>query len=112
MSDEIHYKIFKLLEAQPDLSQRQLSKELGVSLGKANYCVKAMLDKGWIKANNFKNSQNKIAYVYLLTPQGLERKARLTLRFLKRRMEEFEQLKRDIEQLRREADALKNGGSE
>jgi EPS-associated MarR family transcriptional regulator len=79
VTDELHYRVFKLLEAQPDLSQRQLSKELGVSLGKANYCLKAMLDKGWIKANNFKNSQHKIAYIYLLTPKGLERKVKAYL---------------------------------
>ena len=74
--------------------------------------LKALIEKGLVKANNFKNSQNKIAYVYLLTPQGLERKAKLTLRFLKRKIEEFEQVKLEIEQLRREADALNGTGSE
>lgn len=106
VTDEIHYKILKLLESQPDMSQRELSRELGVSLGKANYCIKAMLDRGWVKARNFKNSRNKIAYAYLLTPQGVEKKAKMTARFLKRKIQEFEQLKRDIEQLKKEVAAL------
>jgi EPS-associated MarR family transcriptional regulator len=102
VTEEIHYKILKLLESRPEISQRQLSKELGVSLGKANYCLKAMLDRGWIKARNFKNSQNKIAYAYLLTPAGVEKRAKMTARFLKRKMQEYEQLKHDIEQLQKE----------
>jgi len=106
VTDETHYKILKLLESQPDMSQRELSRELGVSLGKANYCIKAMLDRGWVKARNFKNSRNKIAYAYLLTPQGVEKKAKMTARFLKRKIQEFEQLKRDIEQLKKEVAAL------
>jgi EPS-associated MarR family transcriptional regulator len=107
VTDDIHYNVLKILEANPAISQRQLSKELGVSLGKANYCIKAMVGKGWIKASNFKNSQNKIAYAYLLTPKGIERKAKITVRFLKRKMEEFEAVKRDIEQLQREVDLLR-----
>ncbi len=78
--------------------------ELGVSLGKTNYCLKAMLDKGWIKARNFKNSRNKIAYIYLLTPKGIERKAKVAVRFLKRKLEEYETLEREIEQLRKEVE--------
>jgi len=84
------------------MTQRELARELGISLGKANYCVKAMLEKGWIKANNFKNSHNKIAYAYLLTPAGFEKRAKMTVRFLKRKMAEFESLKREIEQLQQE----------
>ena len=98
----MHYKILRLLESRPDISQRQVSSELGVSLGKANYCIKAMLDKGWIKAGNFKNSQNKIAYAYLLTPEGIERKAKIAVRFLNRKMQEYEEIKREIDQLRRD----------
>jgi EPS-associated MarR family transcriptional regulator len=105
VTDEIHYKILKLLESQPDISQRQISRELGVSLGKANYCIKAMLERGWIKAKNFKNSRNKIAYAYLLTPEGVEKRAKMTARFLKRKIQEYEQLKRDIDQLRKEVAA-------
>jgi EPS-associated MarR family transcriptional regulator len=115
LSDELHYRILRLLEAQPDLSQRQLAKELGVSLGKTNYCVQALLRKGWIKAENFKNSHNKIGYAYLLTPEGIERKAKIAVRFLKRKTAEFEAIKREIEQLRQEVaelhtpDALQSG---
>ena len=101
-ADEIHFRVLKLLEARPEMTQRELARELGISLGKANYCVKAMLEKGWIKANNFKNSHNKIAYAYLRTPAGFEKRAKMTVRFLKRKMAECESLKREIEQLQQE----------
>ena len=71
MNEEISYKLFKLIEEDPDISQRELAKEMGISLGKTNYCLKALIDKGWLKARNFKNSNNKIAYAYVLTPKGL-----------------------------------------
>lgn len=106
MSDEIHYRILRLLVQRPDISQRQLSRELGVSLGKTNYCLQALLRKGWIKAENFKNSRNKIAYTYLLTPEGIDRKARIAVRFLKRKTAEFEAIQQEIEQLRREVAEL------
>jgi EPS-associated MarR family transcriptional regulator len=102
LNDETHYRILRLLEARPEISQRQLANELGISLGKANYCVKALLAKGWIKAENFRNSRNKLAYSYLLTPEGIERKAKIAVRFLKRKTAEFEQIKQEIEQLRQE----------
>ena len=106
MTDEINYRILKLLESKPDISQRELATDLGVSLGKANYCMKAMLDKGWIKAKNFKNSCNKIAYTYLLTPKGIENRAKLTIRFLKRKMKEYDVLKYEIERLQQEVSSL------
>jgi EPS-associated MarR family transcriptional regulator len=106
LSDEIHYRILGLLAQRPDISQRQLSRELGVSLGKTNYCLQALLQKGWIKVENFKNSRNKIAYTYLLTPEGIDRKARIAVRFLKRKTAEFEAIKQEIEQLRREVAEL------
>ena len=99
---EIQYKILKILEQNPDISQRELARELGVSLGKANYCLRALTDKGWIKINNFRNSQNKLAYAYLLTPQGMKQKAEITLHFLQRKMTEFEAIKQEIEELQRE----------
>ena len=83
MSEELNYKVIKLIEQDAEISQRELSKELGVSLGKVNYCLRALIDKGWVKAKNFKNSQNKLAYRYLLTPHGVQEKAALTTRFLK-----------------------------
>ena len=107
-ADEVHLKLLKLLQANPDMSQRELSRELGVSLGKANYCLKALLDKGWIKINNFRNNPRKLAYAYLLTPSGIEAKAALTSRFLKRKMHEYAALKQEIEELTREAQASDN----
>ena len=101
-SQETHLKVLRQLEENPDLTQRELATALGISLGKANYCLKALVEKGWIKANNFKNSRNKAAYVYLLTPNGLEEKARITVRFLKQRIRDYEQIKREIEELEQE----------
>ena len=102
MPEEIHYKVIKLIEADPEIYQRQLSQELGVSLGKVNYCLKALVDKGWVKAKNFKNSQNKLAYRYILTPHGLQQKATITRNFLSRKLAEYEQLQLEIESLRNE----------
>lgn len=104
LHDEIHYRIFKLIEAQPDISQRQLAKALGVSLGKTNYCLRALIDKGQVKARNFRRNQSKKTYVYLLTPKGIEEKAQLTAHFLRRKMAEYEHLKYEIEQLKHEVD--------
>ena len=103
MTDEMHYKLMQLLEANPRISQRDVARELGISLGKVNYCVQALVCKGWIKAARFKNSQNKAAYIYLLTPHGLEEKAKLTVRFLQIKMREYETLRVEIEQMRAEA---------
>jgi len=107
VQDETHYKLMRLLEANPELSQRDVARELGVSLGKVNYCLRALIRKGWIKASNFKNSNNKAAYMYLLTPHGVERKTSLAIRFLHRKMREFEALRAEIEQMRRDAGGRK-----
>jgi EPS-associated MarR family transcriptional regulator len=103
LSEEMRYKLLKLLGPNPRLSQRELAHELDMSLGKVNYCLRALMDKGWIKVANFKNSRNKVAYMYLLTPRGLEAKARLTTRFMQIKMREYEALKVEIEQIRTEA---------
>lgn len=103
LRDESHLKVLRLLEADPSLSQRDLSEALGVSLGKTNYCIRALLDKGLIKMQNFRNSQNKLAYAYLLTPAGIAARAELTTSFLKIKMQEYEALRQEIEDLRREA---------
>jgi len=102
LSDEYRYKILRLLEADPQMSQRDLSRALGISLGKVNYCLQALIDKGLVKANNFKNSQNKKAYMYLLTRRGIAEKARTTVRFLQHKIREYENLQREIESLKRE----------
>ncbi|MGR9074181.1 MAG: MarR family EPS-associated transcriptional regulator [Gammaproteobacteria bacterium] len=102
---EIHLKVMRLLENDPEITQRQLAKALGISLGKVNYCLKALMEKGLVKADNFKKSGNKTAYLYLLTPKGIEEKSKFTLRFLKRKMEEYENLRREIDDLQKEVKA-------
>jgi EPS-associated MarR family transcriptional regulator len=109
LSEELRYKLLKILGPNPQLSQRELARELGISLGRINYCLRALMDKGWIKVANFKNSRNKIAYMYLLTPRGLEEKARLTTRFLHIKMREYEALRDEIEQIRLEATRQSQG---
>jgi EPS-associated MarR family transcriptional regulator len=104
LSEEVRYKLLRLLEPNPSLSQREVARELGISLGKVNYCLKALINKGLIKAANFKNSKNKTAYMYLLTPRGLDEKARVTRRFLQIKMQEYEALRQEIEQICHEAE--------
>ena len=104
LTEEVRYRLLKLLEPNPQLSQREVARELGISLGKVNYCLRALVDRGWIKAANFKNSKNKTAYMYLLTPRGFEEKARVTARFLQSRVREYEALRTEIEQIRGEAE--------
>jgi EPS-associated MarR family transcriptional regulator len=106
MDDAIRYRLLKLLDEQPHLTQRELAKAMGVSLGKANYCLRALIEVGMIKADNFKNAANKAAYLYTLTPRGVEEKTRVTHRFLKRKIVEYEAIRREIEELR--ADVQKN----
>lgn len=103
LTDEYRYRILKILEADPQASQRRIADELGISLGKVNYCLRALIGKGLVKANNFRNSANKRAYLYLLTPRGMEERARVTARFLRVKLQEYEILTRELEQLRREA---------
>jgi EPS-associated MarR family transcriptional regulator len=102
LNDEVRYKLLRLLEENPRMSQRDVARELGISLGKVNYCLKSLVAKGWIKAQNFKNSRNKAAYMYLLTPRGIEARAGVALRFLQSKMREYETLRADIEQIRTE----------
>jgi len=102
-SDEAHLRVLQMLQQQPDLSQRQLAANLGVSLGKTNYLLKALVEKGAIKARNFRNNQNKLAYAYLLTPKGALAKAALTQRFLQSKLAQFDALKNEIEKLRQDA---------
>jgi EPS-associated MarR family transcriptional regulator len=103
LTDEYRAKILKKLQDDPHISQRDLARELGISLGRANFCLRALMEKGLIKANNFKNNRNKKAYMYLLTPQGMTEKARATARFLERKVAEYEALQREIASLKRDA---------
>lgn len=102
LSDEIRHKIFRAIEENPELNQRMLADLLGVSLGKTNYCLQALVEKGWVKAQNFRNNKNKLSYAYLLTPSGIEEKARVTIRYLKNKMQEYEILKQEIDDLAKE----------
>ncbi|MBK5914647.1 MarR family EPS-associated transcriptional regulator [Rhodocyclus purpureus] len=97
--EDLHFRVLKLLHDKPDISQRDLADQLGVSHGKMNYCLNALIDKGLVKLENFQSSQHKFKYAYLLTPAGIAEKAALTGRFLKRKMAEYEALKAEIEAL-------------
>jgi len=107
LDDETRYRLLRLLEDDPSLSQRDLAAEIGISVGKVNYCLNALLEKGYIKISNFKNNRNKAAYLYRLTPAGLSAKARAANAFLKRKQTEYEQLSREIEQLKKETSELR-----
>jgi EPS-associated MarR family transcriptional regulator len=107
LTDEFRYRILKLLEADPRASQRKLASQLGISLGRVNYCLQALMKKGLIKANNFRTSANKRAYLYLLTPKGMEDRAKTTYLFLKVKMAEYEELTRELGELRREVAQMK-----
>ncbi len=107
LSDENRYQLLKLLEENPKLSQRQIAAALGVSLGKVNFCLQALIDVGSVKVTNFSRNSNKKGYVYLLTPKGIEEKAKVTLRFLSRKQAEYETLKREIRVLKDEAKTLR-----
>ena len=102
MSEERQLKALKLLQENPELSQRQLADALGVSLGAANHCLKALVEKGWVKLENFQKNPNKLGYLYLLTPMGIAAKTRLTASFLKRKLDEYESLKLEIDELQSE----------
>jgi EPS-associated MarR family transcriptional regulator len=104
LPDPHHYKLLKLIEANPAIQQREMAKAMGVSLGKANYCLKALVQKGLVKMDNFRRNDNKLGYIYLLTPSGIETKARLTVSFLKHKVAEYEAIRNEIEELRREAE--------
>ncbi len=101
-SDDVQLRVLRLLQDDPHLTQRELAEALGVSLGKANYCLKALLAKGQVKMQNFSRSNNKLGYAYLLTPSGVTAKATLTAQYLKLKLAEYEALKREITQLQEE----------
>jgi len=104
LDDSTSYGLLKTLEDNPGLSQRDMAKRLGISLGKVNFCLNGLVEKGFLKVNNFRNSSNKLAYAYVLTPRGLEVRARMTVHFLKYKVQEYERLKAEIAELRREAE--------
>ena len=99
---DTHFKVMDLIHKQPDISQRELAKSAGISLGSMHYCLKALAEKGWVKAGNFKNNPDKSVYLYLLTPEGISQKSKLAIDFLRRKKLEYDQLKRDIDSLTKE----------
>ena len=105
---DIHLDLLRKLESNPEYTQRDLSKEMGVSLGKVNYCIRKLTEKGLIKLTNFKQNPKKMGYIYLLTPKGIEEKSKLTFSFLKRKIIEYEILKKEINELKLESEEIHN----
>ena len=99
---DTHFKVMDLIHKHPDMSQRELAKQAGISLGSMHYCLKALAHKGWLKAGNFKNNPDKSLYLYLLTPEGIAQKSQLAIDFLKRKRQEYQQLKYEIDSLSEE----------
>ena len=104
---DIRLDLLRRLELNPKYTQRELSQEMGVSLGKVNYCMKKLSEKGWIKLTNFSHNSNKLGYMYLLTPHGIEQKAKLTILFLKIKMKEYQTLKDEINKLKQDTKKIK-----
>ena len=107
-NQDIRLDLLRRLESNPQLTQRQLSTEMGVSLGKVNYCMKKLTEKGLLKLSNFSRNPNKMGYAYLLTPQGVDEKSRLTFSFLKRKLIEYDVLKKEIKTLKLETKEMAN----
>lgn len=105
IDEDTYFKVLRLLKENPHINQRDLAKTLGISLGKTNYCIKALLDKGLLKMQNFQSSNRKLAYAYILTPAGIIEKSAITARFLKRKMTEYENLRTEIEFLQHEVES-------
>ena len=105
---DIRLDLLRKIELNPECTQREFSKEMGVSLGKVNYCMKKLIEKGWIKLTNFSHNPNKVGYIYLLTPKGIEQKTRLTFAFLKIKLEEYEILKGEISKLKQDAEKMQS----
>jgi EPS-associated MarR family transcriptional regulator len=108
--EDLHFRVLRLIEDQPDVSQRELAERLGVSNGKLHYCMRALIEKGLVKLGNFANSKHHLGYAYLLTPKGIAQKASMTTRFLKRKMVEYEALQAEIALLQGEVRRSGAGG--
>ncbi|MEK7345082.1 MAG: MarR family EPS-associated transcriptional regulator [Pseudomonadota bacterium] len=99
LQEDTYFRVLRMLQDNPDMTQREIAEKLGISTSGLNYCLKALIDKGWVKVQNFSQSKNKFGYIYVLTPQGIAEKAVLTGSFLKRKMQEYESLRAEIEAL-------------
>ena len=109
LQEDTYYRVLRMLQDNPDLTQREIAQQLGISSSGLNYCLRALIDKGWVKMQNFSQSKNKFGYIYVLTPSGIAQKAALTGRFLQRKMQEFEALKAEIELLQAESQSTLHG---
>jgi len=112
LQEDTYFRVLRILQENPDLTQRELAEKLGISVGGLNYCLKALMEKGMVKMKNFANSKNKFGYVYVLTPTGIAEKAAITHRFLQRKMDEYEVLKAEIEALRSEVNKESSEGAQ
>ena len=95
--DQDHFNVLRKIQDKPESTQRELAEDLGFSLGKINYCLNALKSKGLVKISNFKKNPNKVGYIYILTPKGIAEKTKLTINFMKRKMKEYEELKKEID---------------
>ena len=109
LQEDTYFRVLRILQDRPDVTQREIAQLLGVSTSGLNYCLNALIDKGWVKVHNFSESKNKFGYVYLLTPSGITEKAALTGRFLERKLLEYEAMRAEIESLRGEGGDVNAG---
>jgi len=112
LQEDTYFRVLRMLQDNPDMTQREIAEKLGISTSGLNYCLKALIDRGWVKVQNFSQSKNKFGYIYVLTPQGIAEKVELTSRFLKRKIEEYDALKVEIEALKAEVGEGANEFSE
>lgn len=106
LQEDTYFRVLRMLQDNPDMTQREIAEKLGISTSGLNYCLKALIDKGWVKVQNFSQSKNKFGYIYVITPQGIAEKAVLTGRFLQRKMQEYETLRAEIEALQSDVQKL------
>jgi EPS-associated MarR family transcriptional regulator len=99
LQEDTYLRVLRILQEKPDITQREIAQKLGISISGMNYCLNALIDKGWVKVGNFSESKNKFGYVYLLTPSGISEKASLTKRFLQRKLKEYEDMRSEIDSL-------------
>ena len=111
LQEDTYFRVLRLLQDNPDMTQREIAQSLGLSTSGLNYCLKALIDKGWVKVHNFSQSKNKFGYIYVLTPQGIAEKLALTSRFLKRKLNEYDALKAEIEGLQLEVETPHGEGT-
>ena len=111
LQEDTYFRVLRMLQDNPDLTQREIAQALGLSTSGLNYCLKALIDKGWVKVQNFSQSKNKFGYIYVLTPLGISQKMALAASFLMRKMKEYEALKTEIDDVRGELVALSNASS-